>query len=57
MIRNLWKLILGHLNFNNLGSMRKTDMVNDLPYLKVDGEICERCILGKKHGESFSNKN
>jgi hypothetical protein len=36
--------------------MRKTNMVNGLPYLEVDGEICEGCILGKHTWESFSNR-
>jgi hypothetical protein len=31
-------------------------MVNGLPYLEVDGELCEGCILGKQHRENFSNR-
>jgi hypothetical protein len=31
-------------------------MVNGLPYLEVDGEICKGCILGKQNRERFSNR-
>jgi hypothetical protein len=32
-------------------------MVNELSYIKIDGELCKACILGKQHRESFSNRN
>ena len=31
-------------------------MVNDLPYIKMDDEVCEWCIFLKQHRESFSNR-
>ena len=31
--------------------------MNGLPYIKNDDEVCERCIFGKQHRESFSNRN
>ena len=31
--------------------------MNGLPYLEVDDEICEGCLLGKQHRESFWNKD
>jgi hypothetical protein len=31
-------------------------MVNGLPYIKMDDEVCEGCIFGKQHRESFSNR-
>ena len=31
-------------------------MVNGLPYIKNDDEVCEGCIFGKQNKESFSNR-
>jgi hypothetical protein len=31
-------------------------MVNGLPYIKNDDEVCEGCIFGKQHRETFSNR-
>lgn len=31
-------------------------MVNGLPYIKLDDDVCEECIFGKQHRESFSDR-
>jgi hypothetical protein len=31
-------------------------MVNGLPYIKNDDEVCEGCIFGKQQRERFSNR-
>jgi hypothetical protein len=31
-------------------------MVNGLPYIKNDDEVCEGCIFGKQNREIFSNR-
>jgi hypothetical protein len=47
---------MGHLNFQSLVLLRKKNMVYGLPYIKNDDEVCEVCIFGKKHRQSFSNR-
>jgi hypothetical protein len=47
---------MGHLNFQSLVLSRKHNMVNGLPYIKNDDEVCEGFIFGKQHRESFSNR-
>ena len=56
MNSNLWHLRMGYLNFQYLVLLRKHNMVNGLPYIKMDGEVCEGCIFGKQYMESFSNR-
>jgi hypothetical protein len=47
---------MGHLNFQSLVLLRKQNMVNGLPYIKMDDEVCEGCIFWKQHKERFSNR-
>jgi hypothetical protein len=54
MNNKIWHLRMGHLNFQSLVLLRKKNMVNGLPYIKNDNEVCEECIFGKQHRESFS---
>jgi hypothetical protein len=49
----LWHLRMRHLNFQSLVLLRKQNIVNGLPYIKNDDEVCEGCIFGKQHKESF----
>jgi hypothetical protein len=56
MNNKIWHLRMGHLNFHSLALLRKQNMVNGLPYIKNDDEVCEGCIFGKQHRESFSNR-
>lgn len=39
---------LGHLNFNSLVKLSKTDLVRGLPHLSPHSSTCEGCMLGKQ---------
>lgn len=49
----LWHRRFGHLNYNGLALMKRMNMVNGLPHIEVDKNLCEGCLLGKQHRESF----
>ncbi|XP_070668918.1 uncharacterized protein [Malus domestica] len=49
----LWYKRYGHLNFQSLKDVQRMDMVQGLPKLHGEKEICEGCVLGKHHWESF----
>jgi len=44
---------LGHLKFGGMTLLHTKDMVKGLPLIKKPEIICEGCIFGKKHRESF----
>ena len=52
----IWNLRMGHLNFQSLVLSSKHNLMNGLPYIKNDDELCEDFIFGKQHIESFSNR-
>jgi len=56
MNSRIWHLNIGHLNFQSLMLLRKHNMVNGLPYIKMDDKVSEGCIFGKQHMEIFSNR-
>ena len=49
----LWHLRFGHLNFRGLNLLHRKDMVKGLPLIEKPNNLCEGCILGKQHKESF----
>ena len=49
----LWNFIFGHLNFGGLKLLHTKDMVKGFPLIEKPERICEGCIFGKKHRESF----
>jgi hypothetical protein len=49
----LWNFRLGHLNFGGLKLLNTKDMVKGLPLIENLERICEGCIFGKQHKESF----
>ena len=49
----LWHLIFGNLNFATLYLLHKKSMVKGFPLIEKLERVCEGCILGKKHRESF----
>eukprot|EP00253_Pinus_taeda_P016859 PITA_16859 len=49
----LWHLRFGHRNFGGLNLLHRKGMVKGLPLIEKPANICEGCILGKKHKESF----
>ncbi|XP_073224742.1 uncharacterized protein [Cicer arietinum] len=50
----LWHYRLGHLNFRDLNTLQKYEMVTGLPSINIPAEIYEECIQGKQHKNSFS---
>eukprot|EP00253_Pinus_taeda_P016095 PITA_16095 len=49
----LWHLRFGHLNFGGLNLLSRKRMVKGLPLIGKPDSLCEGCILGKQHRESF----
>jgi len=49
----LWHLRFGHLNFDSLNLLARKNMVSGLPVIDVPKNICETCVLGKKHRDPF----
>eukprot|EP00253_Pinus_taeda_P031648 PITA_31648 len=49
----LWHLIFGHFSFGGLNLLRRKGMVRGLPLIEKPDSLCEGCILGKQHRESF----
>lgn len=49
----LWHLRFGHLNFGGLNLLSRKGMVKGLPLIEKPDILCEGCILGKQHRESF----
>eukprot|EP00253_Pinus_taeda_P029009 PITA_29009 len=53
----LWHLRFGHLNFGGLNLLSRKEMVKGLPLIEKPDNLCEGCILGKQHRESFPSGN
>ena len=53
----LWHLRFGHLNFGGLNLLHIKGMVRGLPLIEKPDNLCEGCILGKQHRESFPAGN
>ena len=49
----LCNLRFGHLNFGGLNLLHRKGMVKGLPLIEKPDNLCEGCILGKQHRESF----
>lgn len=49
----IWHLRFGHLNFGGLNLLSRKGMVRGLPLIEKPDNLCEGCILGKQHRESF----
>eukprot|EP01018_Ginkgo_biloba_P017368 Gb_01729 [translate_table: standard] len=48
-----WNCRYGHLNYGGLVMLSKNEMVVGLPFIQGSKEICEGCIYGKQHRDSF----
>ncbi|CAL8991481.1 unnamed protein product [Prunus brigantina] len=53
MIPALWHLRYGHLNFRGLKMLHDKEMVTGLPQITCPTEVCEVCVVGKQHRETF----
>ncbi|WOG95118.1 hypothetical protein DCAR_0314420 [Daucus carota subsp. sativus] len=49
----LWHLRYGHLGFSGLKLLSKTKMVDGLPEINESENLCEACVKGKQHRQSF----
>ncbi|BBG92635.1 hypothetical protein Prudu_000428, partial [Prunus dulcis] len=48
-----WHKRLGHLNERSLKLLENQGMVHGLPHLEQVSVVCEGCMLGKQHRDSF----
>ncbi|XP_076881168.1 uncharacterized protein LOC143529223 [Bidens hawaiensis] len=46
-------LILGHLNFESMKQMVKTNMVIGMPKVDQENQICDSCLVGKQTRKPF----
>ena len=54
----LWHRRLGHLNFDHIISLRKNNVVKDIPAIKKPpNTICKYCQLGKQTHTYFKTKD
>ncbi|PRQ23286.1 putative RNA-directed DNA polymerase [Rosa chinensis] len=49
----LWHMRFGHLNFNSLNALARKNLVCGLSPIHVPDQVCETCVLGKKHRDTF----
>ena len=49
----LWHLRFGHLGFSGLKLLSNTKMVDSLPVINEPKNLCEACVKGKQHRQSF----
>ena len=49
----LWHFRYGHLNFGGLKTLQQKNMVAGLPQITTPSEVCEECVVGKQHRDSF----
>ena len=49
----LWHLRFRHLNFGGLNLLNRKGILRGLPLIEKPDSLCEGCILGKQHRESF----
>ena len=49
----LWHFRFGHLNFGGLKLLHTKNMVKGLPLIDRPERVCEGCIFGKQHRDTF----
>ncbi|XP_074369148.1 uncharacterized protein LOC141710363 [Apium graveolens] len=49
----LWHLRYGHLGFSGLKLLSKTKLVDGFPEINEPENMCETCVKGKQHRQSF----
>ena len=52
----LWHFRFGHLNFGGLKLLHTNNMVKGLPLIDKPERVCEACIFGKKHRDTFFSR-
>ena len=51
----LWHFRFGNLNFGGLKLLHTKNMVKGFPLINRPERVCEGCIFGKQHRETFSS--
>ena len=49
----LWHMRLGHFNFESIKFLANKKWVTGLPVIKAPDQLCEACVVGKKHRDPF----
>ncbi|XP_050890965.1 uncharacterized protein LOC127096440 [Lathyrus oleraceus] len=49
----LWHMCLGHFNFESIKFLANKKWVTGLPVIQVPNQLCEACVVGKKHRYPF----
>ncbi|KAG7594688.1 Zinc finger CCHC-type [Arabidopsis thaliana x Arabidopsis arenosa] len=50
---NRWHARLGHVNLETIKNMMQKELVQGLPHISFEKEICESCLLGKQARQVF----
>nr|GEV37469.1 hypothetical protein [Tanacetum cinerariifolium] len=54
---NFWHHRYGHLSWNSLNVLQRKNMVKGLPRFTHSQKVCEDCLVGKQHRNSFQSKS
>jgi len=49
----LWHYRYGHLSWNGINILQQKKMVDGLPHFKAIQQVCEGCLAGRQHRDSF----
>lgn len=49
----LWHFRYGHLSFDGLKTLQQKNMETSLPQITTPSEVCEECVVSKKHCNQF----
>ena len=52
-LSDLWHQRYGHLNYQSLAMLSKMNMLDGLPWIKLNTNTCEGCMVGKQHRDTF----
>ena len=52
----LWHKSLGHFSYSTLKNMRSNDVVQNLPAIQDDANVCDVCQYGKQNKLPFPDK-
>ncbi|KAL1207757.1 Retrovirus-related Pol polyprotein from transposon TNT 1-94 [Cardamine amara subsp. amara] len=50
---NRWHARFGHINLETIKSMKQRELVQGLPQVKFEKEICSSCLFGKQTRQTF----
>jgi len=53
----LWHYCYGHLSWNGINVLQQKKMVDELPQFKAIQQVCEGCLAGRQHRDSFPKES